>query len=66
MLEKGNNLSVDIAYLRTFEDCLYVMTVIVERAENIEEIKREIKRVHKMVQQNKFEKIQTEFGSKLL
>ena len=59
-------MSVDIAYLRSFEDCMYMVLLIVEKSKSVAEIEREVKRLYKLIQQNKFEKIQNEFGLALL
>ena len=54
---------VDAIYIRGWEDCIDVVTSLLEKTESLEEAKQKIKKIQGLVKENKFEKIKYELGA---
>jgi len=54
---------VDAIYIRGWEDCIDVVTSLLEKTESLEEAKKKIKKIQGLVKENKFEKIKYELGA---
>ena len=54
---------VDAVYVRGWQDCLEVMSSILEKAKDLEEVKVKMEKLQVLVRDNKFEKIRCELGA---
>lgn len=54
---------VDIVYARGWDDCLEAIEKILEETQDIDKIQKKIQALHRLVKENKFEKIRHELGA---